>query len=74
MRSASPCACSNDHIHALANRQLMPAEHVFPSPECLNPPVSISFHPRNRIHPLADRLFPLAELRNAFRECVRVFE
>ena len=70
----SACACSNESIHALANRPITLAEHVFLSPECVNPPVSISFHPRHRIHPLADRLFPFAELLNLFRECVRVFE
>ena len=74
MRSASACACSNDPIHALADRQVTLAEHVFPSPERLNPPASIGFHPRDRIHLLADRLFPFAELLNLFRECVRAFE
>jgi len=74
MRSVSACACSNDHIHALANRSLTFAEHVFPSPDFLNHPARIGFHPRHRIHPLADRLFPFAELLNLFRECVRAFE
>ena len=32
----SACACSSDHIHALANQQRAFAEHVFPSPECVN--------------------------------------
>jgi len=70
----SACACSNESIHALANRPITLAEHVFPPPECVNHLASIGFHPRHRIHALADRLFPFAELPNAFRECVRVFE
>jgi hypothetical protein len=47
-----------DHIHALANRQLTFAEHVFPSPECLNPFAErrnpfTSTHSRDRRAPLS---------------------